>query len=77
MKIKCPFCNIVHEQLMMNASEVPDMAPFLCGHCKELGIFVDGTVIKPTEEELAAIKSSPAYRDFLKLALEIRKNVDN
>lgn len=74
--MRCPSCGFNHKQMAANVediADIPELAPFLCGECLELGVFFQGQVIKPSPEQLAAVKSSPAYKEFLQPTLDAIK----
>jgi hypothetical protein len=61
----CPHCDFKFTAFAFNADELPEIAPGICEHCSGVFLLVDGVPRKPTLEELAAIKQSPAWRDVI------------
>lgn len=61
--IVCPFCRLVFRFLLVNRGDWPDPAPLLCSTCLHVSLLSCAAeeARKPTEEELAALKVSPAW----------------
>lgn len=67
----CPYCETKFTQALANAAEIPDLAPVLCDTCLHVSLLVEGKIRSISDDELAAIKMSDAWRDVLKPAMKI------
>lgn len=73
--MNCPNCDFRFKNLLVNADEVPDVAPLLCEDCLKVSILVHGQVRKATPEEMSAIMESPAWREMIEPAIRAVRNV--
>lgn len=71
----CPYCGFRFKLLAVGSTEpgVPiplerlPMAPALCERCGEISLLIRGEPLRKIEpDELASLKRSPSYREFLK-----------
>jgi hypothetical protein len=72
--MNCPYCNFHFKKLAINDDAVPSLAPLVCESCGEISLFTNRTVRKVNDEELAAIKTSPAYKEHLQPIQQMVKN---
>jgi hypothetical protein len=70
-ELHCPYCGFEFKVLAINSDEIPDLAPAICEGCGGISLFCGGVFAKATGAEVAAIKTSPAWRDVLEPAQKI------
>lgn len=64
--MNCPYCNYKIERLVSDGPVIPEIAPMLCGECVQVSLLIDGSELrKPTDEELAALKSSLCWTEMV------------
>jgi len=63
--MNCPRCGFKFSVLAVNADELPEFAPLLCEGCGQVSLLERGIPRVPAPSEIRAIKTSPAWRDFL------------
>lgn len=64
--MNCPYCNSHFKNFIVNAKTLPTLAPVLCEKCTKISILDNGQIRAASNDELDAIKQSPAFRDMLK-----------
>lgn len=69
--LNCPYCGFRFKVLLVNADNLPDIAPIVCESCAEVGLVTDGRTERITLSQLEWLKQSPAWRDVIEPALKI------
>lgn len=69
--MNCPYCGFRFKAFAVNDAKLPAFAPLVCESCAEVGLLDNGTTRTLSPGELADLKRSPAWKDFIEPALEI------
>lgn len=68
----CPYCGFRFRVLLANEAIPADVvAPIVCESCAEVGLLENGTPRRLVDGERAALRESPAWKDFIEPALEV------
>lgn len=69
--MNCPLCGFKFAKMMAASMESKAIdlrgavAPVLCESCLGVSLLYEGRLLKLTDEELEAVKDSPAYKDIV------------
>jgi uncharacterized protein YbaR (Trm112 family) len=69
--VRCPYCNFRFKLLAVNSDQLPDLAPIVCESCARVGLLDHGVPRRLSDAELAEVKRSPAWGEFIAPALEL------
>jgi hypothetical protein len=59
--MKCPHCDFQFRTMLVSANYLPDMAPVVCERCSNVALWDKPVIRKMTDEEMEALKKSPAW----------------